>query len=283
MFGLDAPHQRGFVSGSDTVFRSPTRQGLEYLGIGASWAAFNQSQDESKPTWILRFEARFAVAPAQSFDPAQPDANHAVGPGYNQYLLSTVFARRFGGLEPYLGGWYMLPVATDGGPYSRYTLGKGGYGGPQQRAGVELGLESVVWEDAAARQRISLELRGRLEGRFFGLAQSDLWEPLSGASTCPKVACRPGVDRDLTGDGVVDPNPGLVRSPSYGLFGGDAGLNVQVGRYVRFRALFGVVYEQDRFVSDGRSGFDVYDLPGRRFRIEDSHDWHLYIDGGMLF
>src|SRR5262249_48300721 len=73
MFGLDAPHKRAFVHGSDTVFQGPSRQGLEYLGIGASWAATNQSRDESKPTWILRFEARFAVSPAQGFDPTNPD------------------------------------------------------------------------------------------------------------------------------------------------------------------------------------------------------------------
>lgn len=285
MFGVDAPHSRGFVHGSDTVFQGPSRHGLEYLGLGARWAVFNQARSESKLTWLVRFEARLAVGGDQRFDPAHPDADHAVGPGYHQFVFSTLFSRRFESLEPWLGGWYMLPSAPEGSPYSRYVLGHGGYGNPQHRAGADFGVETTVWEDAPARQRIALELRGRLEARFFGLAQSELWEPLSGASTCPAqpATCRAGVDRDLTGDGVVDPNPGIVRSPSYGLLGADAGINVQVGRFVRFRALGGITYEQDRFLSDGRSGFDAYDLPGRRFRVEDGHDWHLSIDGGLLF
>ncbi len=284
-FGLDAEHGRAFVSPSGTVFRGPTRRGLEYLGLGASWAVFNQARDDTKPTWLVRFESRLAVAPDQRFDPIKPKSNRGVGPGYHQFVLSTIFSRRFDVLEPYLGGWYMLPYAPDGSPYKRYVLGRNAYGQPQHRAGAEFGVEARAWEDARARQRVHFELRGRMEVRFFGLAQSPLWEPLSGASTCPmeRITCRAEIDRDLTRDGVPDPNPGITRSPSYGVFGGDAGVSIQIGKYARFRGLYGMTFEQDRFITDARSGNEAYDNPGRRFRVEDAQSWHLLIEGGLLF
>ena len=66
---------------------------------------------------------------------------------------------------------------------------------PQQRAGAEFGLEGLPWEDAATARHFALEVRGRLELRTFGLAQTEIWEPLSGASTScsttPAPARRP--------------------------------------------------------------------------------------------
>lgn len=284
-YGIDAEHTRPFQRPSRTVFRGPTRQGIEHLGVGLAWAVLNQARDESKPTWIVRFETRFDVGKDQRFDPAKPVGNRGAGLGYGQLVWSTVFSRRMSVLEPYLGGFYALPFASDTSPYGQYELGRSGFGGPQHRAGSEFGLEGAIWEDAAARQRIAFEARGRFEMRFFGLAQGELWEPLSGSAACPTMAsaCRRDVDRDLTGDRVVDPNPGVTRSPSYGVLGGDVGLNVQVGRYVRFRALFGLTFEQSRMLSDGRSGFEIYDAPGRRFKIEDGRAWHLLTEGGLLF
>lgn len=284
-FGWDAVEGRRFTSGSETVFRGPVRRGLESLGLGASYAVMNQARDPTRPTWLVRFESRFAVGPDRRYDPARPDANRAVGLGYHQLVLSTVFSRRFDALDPYLGLWYMLPRATGGGPFGRYALGSGSFGQPQQRAGTEVGLEATAWEAPAGRRRLALELRGRMELRMFGLAQGELWEPLSGPSTCPtdRATCRAGIDRDLTGDGVPDPNPGVTRSPSYGLFGGDAGLSAQLGRFARLRGLFGVTFEQSRMLTDARSGFGVYDDPGRRFRVEAARSWHLLLDGALLF
>ena len=55
-----------------TAFRGPTRRGVEYLGLGANWAVFNQARDDTKPTWVLRFETRLSVADDMRFDPAAP-------------------------------------------------------------------------------------------------------------------------------------------------------------------------------------------------------------------
>lgn len=282
-YGLDAANNRRFDRPSPTVFRGPTRKGFEHLGLGLQWAALNQARDATKPTWILRAETRFSVGQDMAFDPERPNANTAVGPGTTQFVFSSVFSRRFSSLDPYVGGYYQLPLA--GGPFSRYPLGTRGFGGPQHRAGIEAGTEIVAWEDLRTKQRVSFEFRGRMELRFFGLDRSPLWEPLSGSSKCAMdtKACRPGLDRDLNGDGKLDPDPGITRNPGYGVLGGEAGLAMQVGRHGRLRALAGIEREQDRFVSDGRSGGDLIDSPGRRFKIEDGHAWHLFFEGALLF
>ncbi len=284
-FGWDATHNRRFSSPSEMVFRGPTRKGLEYLSIGLGWAVFNQQTDDTKPTWIVRLESRFSVAEDMRFDREKSSANTGVGLGYHQYVLSTMFSKRFDWFDPYLGGWYMLPSTTSGSIYKQYPLGRNGFGGPQHRVGADFGVEGIIWEQPREQQRVTLELRGRLEMRSFGLAQGELWEPLSGRSTCPMdpLACRKDIDWDLNQDGKVEPSNGVTRSPSYGLFGGDAGLNVQVGRYVRFRGLFGLTWEQDRFLTDGRSGNDATDATGRRFRVEDARLWHVMLEGGLLF
>jgi hypothetical protein len=284
-YGLDSGHQRPFQRPSEAVFRGPTRKGLEYLALGASWAILDQDRDFTHPTWIVRFESRFAVGADMRFDPLRAGANTAAGPGHHQLRFSTIFSRRLWALEPYLGGFYGLPLPTSGGPLEREVLGKSAAADPMHRAGADLGLEAVVWDDPRSHRRITLELSGRLELRMFGLEQGPLWEPLAGSASCPKMstACRRDIDRDLTADGLVDPNPGTTRTPAYGILGGAAGLGVRAGRFLRFRALAGLSFEQAHFLGDGRSGNDAYDVPGRRFSVEDSHGWHLTVEGGLLF
>jgi hypothetical protein len=280
-WGIDAEKGGQFQAPSEQVFRGPTRSGLEYLALGLRWAAMNQARDRSKPTWILGFESRFSVADDQRFDPANPSANRAVGLGYHQLIFSSAFSRRFGAVEPSMGGWFMQPLLTSSSVYR--NQGSGHYGTAQRRAGGDVGIEATVWEDLARRARIALELDGRIEYRLEGLAQSELWEPLSGDPRCATDAtrCRPGID--VGAGGAAPTNSGVVRSPAYGLFGGDAGFSAHFGRYARLRGLFGLRFQEGHFLTDGGSGNTVYDVPGRRFRIEDGITWLVLLNGAATF
>jgi hypothetical protein len=280
-WGLDAENGRPFQSPSNHVFSGPTRKGFEYLGLGLRWAAMNQARDNAKPTWTIGMETRFSVAGDQRFDPGKPTANRSVGLGYHQFILSTMFSRRFGAFEPSMGGWFMQPWLTSGSVYK--DIGTGPYSAPQRQLGGALGVEATVWEDLAQHARFALEADGRVDYRLEGLAQSELWEVLSGDSRCTTDAtfCRTGIDVDKAG--LASPNPGVVRSPAYGVFGGDAGLSAHFGRFARLRGLFGMRFQEGHFLTDGSSGNSVYDVPGRRFRVESAHSWHILLDVTATF
>jgi hypothetical protein len=279
-WGLDSENNRRFQLPSSQVFSGPSRSGLEYLGLGLRWAAMNQARDLTKPTWIVSFETRLSVSDDQRFDPGKPTANRGVGLGYHQIILSTMFSRKFGAYEPYLGGWFMQPVLTSDSVFKD----QGTDASAQRRTGGSVGIEATVWDDPRIHSRLALEAVGRLEYRFAGLAQSELWEVLSGDSRCSATSpsfCRPGIDVDANNKPA--PNSGVLRSPAYGLSGADVGLSAHFGSHVRLRALFGMLFQEAHFLSDGSSGNSVYDIPGRRFKADGLYSWHVLASAAATF
>ncbi len=283
-YGLDADNRRAFSAPSERVFRSPSRHGLEHLGLGASWAVFRQALDDTKPTWLVRAETRLSLGQDMRFDPGNPTANRGVGLGYHQFILSSLFSRRFGRVEPYMSGWFMLPVLTGDSTYKQPHLQHDGFDGAQKRVGAQVGTEAVLWEGRPGR-RVLFEVRASGEMRLAGLAQSEIWEMLSGDQGCASNAtlCRAGIDTDVNGDGNPEPNSGITRSPAYGVFGAEAGLSAYCGRHARLRGLFGVSMQPSRTLTDGLSGNTLYDTPGRRFRMEELRTWHITVDAAAFF
>ena len=294
------------------VFHSPTRRGFESLGLGINWAVFNQRRDDTKPTWTLGFDAKLDVFKDMRFDPGNPTGNEATGLGYHQLVWSTWVSKRFHHFDPYFGATYMLPIRTNGSIFQDESSATQTSVNPQQRAGATIGVEQIAWENPRGDQRVTIEARGHAEEHFAGRGASELWEPLSGSPGCSTTgaagatACRPGLDEvaDAQGNLQPAPYPGVTDIDAYGSFGGDVGLNIQVGRYVRFRGLFGLSVDMPHFITDANSGVDanhdgtvnsfdkaeanpVYresiDLPGRRFRVEETEVWSLLIEGSLMF
>jgi hypothetical protein len=311
-YGLNSRTGQSFTGGT-RVFSGPTRKGFENLGIGLTWAAFNQLRDDTRPTWTLSFDAKLDIFKDMRFDPANPGANTAVGPGYHQFIWSTFISHRFRYFDPYFGAWYMLPVRTNGSIYNEIPNGNQTAVNPMQRAGFTAGVEQIAWENPRASQRVTVELRGRVEQHFAGRSATELWEPLSGASTCSPMnpgtpgtigACRPGIDANAGDEANYSPYPGVTETQQYATFGGDTGLNVQVGKYVRFRGLFGLTFEMPHYLTFSGTGVDrdgdnrvksnnpaeanvlyrdAIDSPGRRFRVEGSQIWSLFLEGSLMF
>jgi hypothetical protein len=281
-WGLDAETGKPFSPPSNTVFAGPKRSGFEYLGLGGRWAPFNQARDRTKPTWIVSVETRLSAGADQRFDPGKPTANRGVGVGYHQLILSTVFSRRFGDIEPIMGAWFMQPILTSGSVFK--DPGDGSYASAQRRMGGQVGMESTLWESPHSRSRIGFEGMGYLEYRLAGLAQSELWEVLSGDSRCGPTTttyCRTGIDIDAKG--AAAPNSGVLRSPGYGAAGFDAGLAGTARGHVRLRGLFGMLFHEAHFLTDAASTNQVYDTPGRRFRVDGSYRWHVLVDATATF
>ncbi|HVZ85876.1 MAG TPA: hypothetical protein VHG72_02840 [Polyangia bacterium] len=294
---------------SSPVFQSPTRRGFESLGLGVNWAVFNQRRDDTKPTWTLGFDAFLDVFKDQRYDPANPNGNTAVGLGYHQLIWSTWISKRFRYFDPYFGAAYMLPIRTNGSIFQDEGGGQTGVN-PQQIATVTIGVEQIAWENPRADQRVTIELRGFAQEHFAGRGYSELWQPLSGNPNCTLAGttgqCRSSLDvgMDAQGNPTASPYPGVSSIDAYGSFGGDLGLNVQVGRYIRFRGLFGVTLDMPHLITDADAGVDTngngrvesnnpneanplfresIDLPGRRFKVEESRNYRLLIEGSLMF
>jgi hypothetical protein len=305
-YGLNAGNGQRYTYPSSTVFQGPTRRGFESLGLGLTWAPFNQLRDDTRPTWTLSFDAKLDVFKDMRFDPSNPGANTATGPGYHEFIWSTWVSRRFRYFDPYFGAWYDLPVRTNGSLYQDIPNGNQTAVNPMQRAGAIVGVEQIAWENPRAQQRVTVEVRARMEQHFSGVSATELWEPLSGSSKCSAQAptnCRPGIDGNL-GDANPSPFPGVTETEQYASFGGDAGLNVQVGKYVRFRSLFGLLVDMPHYLTFGGTGVDrngdgrvdsgnpaeanvlyrdAIDAPGRRFRVEGTQIWSLFVEGSIMF
>ena len=104
--------------------------------------------------------------------------------------------------------------------------------------------------------------------------------------------CRPGIDYNI-GDTKAFPYPGVTETQQYGSFGGNLGLNVQVGKFARFRGLFGLLIDEPHYITYSGTGIDrngdgrvdsgdpaeanvlyrdAIDAPGRRFKVEGTRD-----------
>jgi hypothetical protein len=297
------------ASGSQ-VFKSPTRGGFQDLGLGVTWAVFNQRRDDTKPTWTVGFDADLDVFKDMRFDPANPGGNQATGLGYHQLIGSTWVSKRFRHFDPYFGASYMLPIRTNGSIFQNYNPATQTSVNPQQQAQVTIGVEQIAWENPRGDQRVTIEARGHLDEHFAGRGYSELWEPLSGSPSCTGngsgPTCRPDLDlgTDAQGNPAAAPYPGVTNIDAYGSFGGDLGLNIQVGRYIRFRGLFGLTVDAPHFITNANAGVDtnhdgavnsldkaeanpVYrdsiDSPGRRFYVEQSEIWSLLFEGSLMF
>jgi hypothetical protein len=301
------------ATGSPQLFKSPTRRGFENLGLGVTWAVFNQHRDDTKPTWTLGFDAKLDVFKDMRYDPTNPNGNTATGLGYHQLIWSTWVSKRFRRFDPYFGAHYMLPIRTNGSIFQDYNPATQTSVNPQQQAGATIGVEQIAWENPRGDQRVTIEARGHMEEHFAGRGYSEIWEPLSGAPSCSVTGaagapntCRPGLDEttDAQGNMQAAPYPGVTDIDAYGSFGGDLGLNVQVGPFIRFRGLFGLTVDMPHFLTDANAGVDTnhdgrvdsldtaeanpayresIDLPGRRFRVEKTEVWSLLLEGSIMF
>jgi hypothetical protein len=305
-YGLNSATGQPFAPGSQRVFQGPKRSGFESLNLGITWAPMNQRRDDTLPTWTLGFDAKLDVFSDMRFDPSKPNANTSVGLGYHQFWWETAVSKRFRYFDPFFTAWYMLPVRTNNSIYQQIEGFNQTAVNPQQRAGVTAGVEQIAWENPRADQRVTIGIQGRATEHFAGESASELWEALSGSSQCNmtmSAACRPGIDGNL-GATSFTPYPGVTETQQYASFGGDLGLNVQVGKYTRFSSLFGLMIDEPHYITYTGSGIDrngdgrvssddsteanqLYresiDAPGRRFKVEGTEIWTLYFEGSIMF
>jgi hypothetical protein len=304
-FDSDDPNGPGFTDpGDPTIFRSPARAGLDQVHLGLSWAAMNQARDDTKPTWKIGAEMRLSVGSIMRFDARNPDSETGVSRGVHEVHLWTSMAKQMAFAEPRFELWYTAPVAQrDGSAFVDYGYGQTSKD-PQRRAGAKFGLEAILWQDKADKQRVALDLGSDLTAFFEGRAYTEMWEVFAFAGR-PQADGPLVLDSDPETAGVQEASfPGVTNVENHLRFGSQLGVTAELGPHVRLSTGFRLVFDQQHlitFADAGKDGGDsgdlvnpntdevnpayveVIDLVGRRYRLEDAINYVAQVSARVLF
>jgi len=252
-------------------FKSPTRRGVDWFSVGLSYAILNQQRDDTKPTWVIGLESRVAIgprlhacnadAPVRCPDPANPTGpsrGAGISRGMTMIAAQTVFSRRFGYVEPYLGFRMHVEVPQGSSDYAATSGLRGSlHDRPPVVGSFTVGTEVFPWEDRARFRRVGLDFKVRGTYHSPGRDYSELFDAL-GSSQAPSLrAPNPGAYRagpDGIGS-VADPAAakvyftGVTDQQAYGSFGASLGATWQTGEHVKLHAGLGLTYAQSHLVT----------------------------------
>ena len=282
----------------------PTRGGIDQLHMGISWAPVRQADDPTKPTFVVGYEARIGLGSIMSYDPANPTANRAVGRGVDEHRVWLAVSRRFNRyVDPWFSIYYMAPVAHSDSLFEKTSFPGSGQlrGGPQQRAGLDIGVEFVPWEQPAAKHKVAIELSGFLNAIFEGRGYSPIWEVLSAnnqlSGPCLRASDNPtgpmlwDNGSYCRSDKEILPFPGITHIENYMNMGARLALHVHLAQYIYASLLLVLAHDTAHFITyedagrslnpngtidlnDPRQVNPMYrpliDAPGRRFRVEET-------------
>ncbi|MCA9669200.1 MAG: hypothetical protein KC503_26570 [Myxococcales bacterium] len=237
----------------------PIRSGLDQINFGLTWAVLNQKRDDTKPTWVIGFEARLAAGSTMRYDPANPQANTAVGRGLHQMHWWTAVAKRFPYIDAWIGFHYLMPIERDDSLFHETDFPGSGQERhePRHIGWLEAGLEVIPWEDKKQQHKFTIEIGGRLEGIFEGRGYSPIWELLAGQPNLARTCLDSSIWNNGTyckAAGDVIPYPGITRIENHLNFFGSLALNLQVTKYFQARLMFAIGHEQDHDITFADAG-----------------------------
>ncbi|MET0404017.1 MAG: hypothetical protein ABW123_16515 [Cystobacter sp.] len=281
------PPEGSGVDLSNVPLRSKAyRRGLGNARFGLGWAIFNQKKDDTKPTWVARFN--YEAPTAAVLDPSVDTENSPatpVGDRVHKYTLSTALSRRIGLAEPYFRASYTIPVRGPG-AYSNCD-GRVNLGTPENCnqngwsrkdtgiqaphvVGVVMGTEIQVGGRAARMLKLDVRAMGNFVsgGRYYN--------ELSGALGK------------------------LLTTSEYLQVGGQLGATFLLNEYISFRASGVFLYNTDHVLTAEPEGRDAdgdgradsaadrnpsfnenWDLPSKRFYASETRD--LRVNATIVF
>ncbi|MEO6774488.1 MAG: hypothetical protein ABI467_15960 [Kofleriaceae bacterium] len=253
--GFDARDPSTPPSG-DLMYRGVDRHGIDQIQLGLGFAPMNQHRDDTKPTWKIGAELRLAVGQVMKLDPAAPTANSGVGAGVHELRLWTSFDRKLDlpGLptvEPWFEVFWQVPIGTT----NESLFQNPGFGATNtaksQTAGVQFGVEAYAIDNAADRNRISLDLGTKVVAHFEGRDYSEMWEVLAGNSAL-------ALDADPTMMGVQPlPYPGISNIENYLETRAKIALRAELGPHVRLSAGTDIIWKTDHSITFADAGVDL--------------------------
>jgi hypothetical protein len=271
------------------------RSGLGNFVFGLAWAPFNNKKDDTKPTWVLRFD--YAAPTSSTLNPSLATSTSmrgTIGDRTHRYTFSTSLSKRIGVADPYFMVHYTLPWV---GPmaYSncqnqsdarmarasncndpRWNADQSGLR-PTHTGGVVFGTELNLYERPDRFQRVVFDVRAFATY----VSEGRIYNELS----------------DLTGK--------LHTQSDYAHVGGHVALIGQAAEFVQLRALVSAAYNTERFLTTEALGRDLdnsgaievstkpeeinpnfdfrVDRTGRRFRMQEQFILNLLITATFNF
>jgi hypothetical protein len=254
-------------------FKSPTRSGVDYFATGLKYAFLNQQRDDTKPTWVVGVEGRFAIGPRlhacndnaavkcpdpNNTNPNAPSRDPGISRAMNGINVMTVFSRRFGYVEPYTGFNFLAEFPQGNSDFGQTNDVKGALlNAPPLVGGFTLGTEVIPWEQREQFQRLVIDFRGRAEYHSPGREYSELFDALGSSQAKSLRTPNPG-GYVMGPDGVTSivdtskqtiPFTGITDQDGFASFGGLASVTWQAGEYVKFTAGTGLTYAQQHFIT----------------------------------
>jgi hypothetical protein len=248
--GFDARDPSTPTTG-DLMFRGPDRHGIDQIHVGIGFAPMNQHRDDTKPTWKMGAELRLAIGQVMKFDPAAPTSNSGVSSGVHELRLWTSFDRKLDWIEPWFEIFWQVPLAAT----SESLFQNPGFGATNtaksQIAGIQFGFEAYAIDNAADRNRISLDLGTKVVAHFEGRDYSEMWEVFAGN---PALA----LDADPTMMGVqAMPYPGISNIENYLETQAKIAVRAELGPHVRLSAGTDIIWKTDHSITFTDAGVDL--------------------------
>jgi hypothetical protein len=312
--GFDARNP-SVAPGGDVAFRGVSRAGVPELRGGIGFAPMNQARDDTKPTWKLGAELRFAIGRVMRFDAVEPGKETGVSTGVHELRLWTSVDRRYRYFEGWFDAFYQRPIYTRG----TALYHDPGFGAvntdPSQTAGVSFGLEGYLVDDPGSGNRVSVELGSRITAHFEGRGYSEMWEVFALAGD-RRTAGPLVLDADPTAPGTQAlSHPGVSNLENYLETSARLALRARLGAHVSFAAFGEALWRTDHVISFADAGVDLptcptgaprcetddndqvnpgtqevnplharrIDLVGHRYRAEASHGFAFGVEAHVAF
>lgn len=285
-------------NGTGRLFEVPGasfRSGLGDFMFGLAWAPYNQKKDDTKPTWVLRFD--YQAPTASLLNPVVATSSSSrgnIGDKVHRLIFATALAKRLGIAEPYFKLDYTLPIAGNG-TYSNCNdpsntrLGRAencNFAGwnnaetgtkPAHVGTAAFGTELTVFQRPDRFQRITFDVRAL----FAYVSEARQYNELS----------------DLMGK--------LLYTSDYGSVGGQVGFIGQAADFVTLKANASLLYNSEHYLTNETVGKDLdsngtvditaspqeinpnydyrVDRSGRRFRMQEQFVFRIQVTASFNF
>ncbi len=202
-------------------FDSPTRSGLEYLGVGLDVGIFNQHRDPTKLNWVIGVEGRFNVSEPMhacttntkgvnlvgqsEVECAYPsdinrngvddgdlegsfsgDRSPGVSRGTTGLEAHTYLSKRVKYVEPYVGLTFLAEFPTGSSDFSNSANDATIWNMPPMQGTLLAGLAVVPWEVREGAQRIEVDFQAAGTYVSPGRDYSEIFDAL-GSSDAPSL------------------------------------------------------------------------------------------------